>query len=98
MHDGAPHWLMTPPPPQVCPVGHGKQSTVRPPHPSLCFPQVPAGYAAHVFGVHVGTLHVPTVAPGADLRQLPPQQSALIVQLPLLAMQAAPQTNWPVEF
>ena len=43
-------------------------------------------------------MHVPVWSPGADLRQLPPQQSALIVQFPLLAMQLAPQTNWPAPF
>ena len=48
--------------------------------------------------MHVGRLHVPVWSPGADLKQLPPQQSALIVQFPVLAMQLAPQTNWPVEF
>jgi hypothetical protein len=40
---GAPHWPDTPAPPHVCPAGHGLQSAVRPPQPSLCCPHVPAG-------------------------------------------------------
>jgi hypothetical protein len=66
------------------------QSTVSPPHPSLCFPQVPAGYAAHVFGVQVGTLQVPCVEPGG-FTQPPWQQSDDVVHEPLGGTQAAAQ-------
>ena len=49
---GEPHCPGTPPPPHVCPSGTGCSPDVSPPHPSLCWPQVPVGYAAHVSGVH----------------------------------------------
>ena len=48
-----PHLFATPPPPQTCPVGHDPQFAVRPPQPSPCWPQVPAGKFAHFLGVHV---------------------------------------------
>ena len=48
-----PHLFAVPAPPQTCPVGHEPQFAVSPPQPSPCCPQVPAGKAAHVFGVHV---------------------------------------------
>ena len=88
VHCAPPHWLATPAPPQVWPLGHGKQSGVRPPQPSLCSPHVPAGYAEQVFGVHVGTVHVPRVEPGG-FTQPPVQQSDEVVHDPLVATQDA---------
>ena len=35
-----PHWLGTPPPPQVWPAAHAPQSGVSPPHPSATCPQL----------------------------------------------------------
>src|SRR5580693_2845805 len=67
---GEPHWPLTPPPPHVWPAGHGWQSEVNPPQPSLCCPHVPVAYDALVRDVHVppsGAPHMPGVPPPPQL-------------------------------
>jgi hypothetical protein len=74
-----PHWLGTPPPPQVWPVGHAPQSAVRPPHPSATCPQL-ALACWHVRGMqvvwHVPLLHVWFVAHWPQSAVRPPHPSA----------------------
>jgi hypothetical protein len=61
---GAPHRL-GPPPPQTCPSGQSRpassapQKAVSAQQPSLCGPQVPAGYDAQVFGTQLAIGPVP---------------------------------------
>src|SRR5262245_1456778 len=73
VHEGAPHWLATPPPPQVAgdvQVPHERM----PPQPSPTAPQI-APACAHVRGVHGGTPHwlaapaPPQLAGGAHIPQ-----------------------------
>jgi hypothetical protein len=69
VHDGAPHTLLVPPPPQVWLPVHVPQLAVRPPHPSAASPQF-TFRDAHVAGVQLGAPQTPGVPP-------PPQVSPL---------------------
>lgn len=81
---GAPHWLGTPPPPQIVPPVHWDVPQSRmPPQPSATLPH---SFDAHVvFGTHVPPSAPDTLPPPQTLGPPPPQISGG-VHVPQLAV------------
>src|SRR5262245_5947124 len=96
VHIGAPHWLATPPPPQVCPAEQVPQLML-PPQPSPIVPQVAPAMAQVILGQdspvapHLnGTPSPPQVSGAAQVPQftVPPQPSGASPQVAPIALHA----------